>query len=307
MHVEEEIEVAHPRVTLEVRPNPKQGHHCLRIGRVLEVREKSVVLEEEFVPPVLVCHAHPVAVGWIERVIADGDAARDAGALRRRPDLGRRAAGLRLSPAAALEPGDQRPPAHGALALNVHPEDLYRTLLALAGELATFSPTRMARAYPPYDHDMLSETFEPLLSDIQYFLSLDLGRAIRLDLVRRAPNAFTAAVNDRALFRTATFVLDVASGRPLRDIQMQFPVQCKIGPNTRMKDIVNTHLPGIELVNTPTPPRQIRAMMGHVYFVLDKASPLWPEFSTAASFGIHLSDDWPDLTLDLWAIVEGQR
>ena len=32
----------------------------------------------------------------------------------------------------------------------------------------------------------------------------------------------------------------------------------------------------------PTPPRQIRAVSDHVYFYLDKSSPLWPEFSVAS-------------------------
>ena len=54
----------------------------------------------------------------------------------------------------------------------------------------------------------------------------------------------------------------------------------------------------------PTPPPQIRAISDHVYFYLDRTSPLWPEFSTASAIGMHFSGDWPELQLELWAIME---
>ena len=47
-----------------------------------------------------------------------------------------------------------------------------------------------------------------------------------------------------------------------------------------MNEIVHAHLPGITLVHLPTPPPQIRAITDHVYFYLDRTSPLWPEFSS---------------------------
>ena len=63
-------------------------------------------------------------------------------------------------------------------------------------------------------------------------------------------------------------------------------------------------LPGIPLVHVPTPPRQIRAVSKNVYFILDKNTPLWREFSTAPGIGLHFAGDWPELVLELWASVE---
>ena len=47
-----------------------------------------------------------------------------------------------------------------------------------------------------------------------------------------------------ALFRNATFVLEVAARRPLIEIQHQFPNLFKVGPNTKMNEIVHAHLAG---------------------------------------------------------------
>src|SRR5690606_14909616 len=60
MFVEQEIEVAHPRVAFEVRKTPKPGFHCLKVARILEVRDKTIIFDETFAPPVLVTQAHPV-------------------------------------------------------------------------------------------------------------------------------------------------------------------------------------------------------------------------------------------------------
>jgi type VI secretion system protein ImpJ len=161
---------------------------------------------------------------------------------------------------------------------------------------------------PQYDHDDLENVFEPLVRDIQDFLSARLGRrAIRLELIERAQNAFVSPIRDRTLFRNATLVLEVAASRPLIEIQNQFPHLFKVGPNTKMNEIVHAHLPGVPLVHLPTPPSQIRAITDHVYFYLDKKSPLWPDFSTAGSIGMHFSGDWPGLELELWAILEDRR
>ena len=129
-------------------------------------------------------------------------------------------------------------------------------LLRLAGELATFATReRRAREYPAYDHDDLENVFKPLIRDIQDFLGAQLGRrAIRLEIIERAQNAFISPIRDRSLFRNATFVLEVSAQRPLIEIQQEFPQLFKVGPNTKMNDIVHAHLPGVPLVHLPTPP-----------------------------------------------------
>jgi type VI secretion system protein ImpJ len=146
------------------------------------------------------------------------------------------------------------------------------------------------------------------MRDLQDFLSARIGRrAIRLEIIERANNAFVSTIRDRTLFRNATFVLEVAARRPLTEIQGQFPNLFKVGPNTKMNEIVHAHLPGVPLIHLPTPPPQIRAITDHVYFFFDRKSPLWPEFSTAASIGMHFSGDWPELELELWAVLEDRR
>ena len=309
MRVEEEIDVAHPRLSFELRRTAKPGFVGLPIARVLEVRDRTIVLDEKFAPPVLSCAAHPVVDGWIDRVIGWID--------NKLEELARYAAdptaggGLQSADYFVLQLLNRHIPVlkHFRQSRYVHPERLYEEFLRIAGELATFATAeRRARTYPAYDHDNLEEVFTPVVRDIQDFLSAQLGRrAIRLEIIERAQNAFVSTIRDRNLFRNAALVLEVAARRPLTEIQSQFPHLFKVGPNTKMNEIVHAHLPGVGLVHLPTPPPQIRAISDHVYFLLDRQSPLWPEFSVASSIGMHFAGDWPELELELWAVLEGRR
>jgi type VI secretion system protein ImpJ len=309
LRIEEEIDVAHPRLSFEVRKTAKPGYVGLSTARILEVRDRTVVFDEKFAPPALTCSAHPVIDGWTDRVIGWMD--------NKVEELARYAAdptaggGLQSADYFILQLLNRHGPVlkHFRQSRYVHPERLFEELLRIAGELATFAtPERRARTYPAYDHDNLEEVFMPVVRDIQDFLSAQMGRrAIRLEIIERAPNAFVSTIRDRTLFRNATLVLEVAARRPLTEIQSQFPHLFKIGPNTKMNEIVHAHLPGVNLIHLPTPPPQIRAITDHVYFYLDRTSPLWPEFSTASSVGMHFSGDWPELQLEFWAVLEGRR
>ncbi|CAO4176405.1 type VI secretion system baseplate subunit TssK [Methylorubrum aminovorans] len=306
---EEDVGVAHPRLSFELRNAVKPGYVGLPVARITEVGDKALVFDERFAPPLLVCAAHPVATGWIDRVIGWIE-----GKLE---ELARYAAdptaggGLQSGDYFMLQVLNRHIPVlkHLRGSRYVHPERLFEMLLGLAGELATFATSgRRASDYAAYDHDNLDVVFDPVLRDIQHFLSAQLGlRAVRLDIVERAPNAFISIIRDRNLFRNATLVIEVSAQRQLTEIQNQFPHLFKVGPNTKMNEIVHAHLPGVPLVHLPTPPPQIRAISDHVYFRLDKNTPLWPEFSSASSIGLHFAGEWTELRLELWAVYEGRR
>ncbi len=305
MRVEQTLEIAVPRLELAVRKTPKPGYQCIRLGRINEVRDGVISLDDTLPPPVLAISAHPVVAGYLDRVIgwvesklenlARYAADPSSGGGMQATDylmlmvLNRSIGGLR----------------HLAASGVVHPERLYETLLQLAGELSSFDHgKRTAPDYAPYDHSDHKASFTPVVQDIQRLLSRDVGRATRLDLQQVRQNSYLAQVNDRNLFRQATFVVEVEANKPLTLVQQQFPELCKVGPNTRMSDIVKNNLPGVGLVHLPNPPRQIRVVSSNVYFLLDKRSPLWQEFSTAPAIGMHFAGDWPELKLELWAIPE---
>ena len=69
LRIEEEVDIAFPRLSLELRKTAKPGYTSLGIARILEVRDRQIVFDEKYVPPVLLCGAHPTVNGWTDRVV----------------------------------------------------------------------------------------------------------------------------------------------------------------------------------------------------------------------------------------------
>lgn len=305
MRSEQTIEIANPRLELSLRKTPRPGYQSLYLGRIIEIRDGVVSLDDTVPPTGLILAVHAAYEGYLSRVIGWIEAKLDT--LARYASDPSSGGGMQATDYLMLMVLNRELPTlqHLRGQAAVHPERLYEKLIGLAGELSTFDQGgRRAADYGGYRHDDPKASFTPVVTDIQRLLARDVGRAVRLPLKEVRANSYAALVNDRSLFAQATFVLEVGSGLPLTQVQQQFPQLCKVGPSTRMKQIINNNLPGIGLVHLPNPPRQIRVVSTNVYFLLDKSTDLWREFSTAPAVGLHFAGNWPDLKLELWAIPE---
>src|ERR1700684_1843766 len=50
LRIEEEIDIAHPRLAFELRRTSKPGYVGLGIARVLEIQDKNILFDEKFIP-----------------------------------------------------------------------------------------------------------------------------------------------------------------------------------------------------------------------------------------------------------------
>ena len=60
--------------------------------------------------------------------------------------------------------------------------------------------------------------------------------------------------------------------------------------------------PGIAIMALPVAPRQIPFQSSAAYFELARGSPHWQQMKNSGGFGIHVSDEFPNLNIELWAI-----
>lgn len=303
---EESLEVAVPRLELALRDRPREGYQCICLGRVADVSDGTVVTLDQSVPPTgMLISAHRAYEGYLKTVIGSVEARLEV--LERYAADPTSGGGMQDKDYLKLLVLNRVLPVlrHLKRLPSVHPERLYETLISLAGELTTFEDQdRRVVDHGRYRHDQPKETFAPVVDSIRRLLSRDVGRALRLPLEQRRENSFAAMVDDPNLFANSAFIIEVSANLPLTQIQQQFPQFCKVGPSTRMKEIIVNNMPGITLVHTPNPPSQIRVVANHVYFMIDKMSPLWREFSVAPAIGMHFAGAWPGLELELWAIPE---
>jgi len=275
--VSEPIEVAKLNLRYGVTREQTDGRVTLGLARVREVHNGQVMLDERYVPPALDIRAASRLHGFLSDVIGRAEQRVDELALR------------------AVEATDG-----GA-----------ETFASMAGELATLvrSDARRPPAFPPYIHDNLQATFEPVYELLKEELSAMFDRsAEQMQLERAGPGAYTAIIHNHALFSTANFYLAVSARVPLEELRARFASHVKIGSVLKMRQIVSSSLAaGVGVMHTPTPPPQIRVLPGYVYFELDRTAADWRDFSTAPAMGLHVAGEWPELKLELWWVKRSSR
>ncbi len=299
------LQVGRLRLRYMLETEERAGYHCIGLARIVEVAaDRRAKLDEQWIPPALICAAAPPLAGVITEF---------AGMLNQR---GEALAARYTQPGTrgVAEVQDflwlqsinrwQKLLAHWADAGNVHPEDLYAVFVQMAGEFATFSEaTRRPNSYPAYRHEDLQRSFAPVVADLRRSLSVVLEQtAIQIPLQERRYGVRVGAITDRSILRAASFVLITQADMPTETLRRIFPSQVKIGAVEQIRDLVNVAIPGIAVRPLPVAPRQIPFYAGASYFELDRNSPHWQQMQSSGGFAIHVSGDFPNLRLELWAI-----
>ena len=186
----------------------------------------------------------------------------------------------------------------------VHPEQIYRELVGLLGELATFSSeTKRPRLEGRYLHSDQGMSFRKLMDAIRQVLSMVLEQhAIELLLQQRQYGIQVSPLHDHKLLGTASFVLAASAQCDSETLRNRLPAHLKIGPVERIRQLVNLHLPGIRLKPLPVAPRQIPFHAGKTYFALELSSEDQAQLERSGGFAFHVSGDFAGLELKFWAV-----
>jgi len=285
----------------------RDGFACCGVARVQDCRaDRKVTLDQRYIPPVLDITASALLRDFVEELQGLLHRQGEARAARVR-GVGRGGVSdwadfLLLQLINRAEPMV----VHFTRIQGLHPELLYRGLVALAGELATFSSdAKRAPEFPPYRHDDLQASFLPVIERLRDYLSREtVERAVSIPIQERKYGFRIALVQDPSLFVNARFVLAGQAQVASQVLRNRFPTQVKIGPIDKIQELVKLALPGVALRPLPTPPLEIPYHAGFDYFELDRSHELWQQLSAGGGFGLHVGGDFPRLQLELWAIRE---
>jgi type VI secretion system protein ImpJ len=299
------LQIARLRLRYMLESEERAGYLCIGLARVTEVAaDRRATLDERWIPPALVCSAALPLSGLITEFSGMLNQRGEALAARLTAPGSRGVAEVADFLLLQTVNRWQKLLAHWADAGNIHPEDLYSAFVQMAGELATFTEvTRRPNAYPAYRHDDLQRSFAPVVADLRRSLSAVLEQnAIAIPLQERQYGVRVGLIVDRSILRASGFVLTVQADMPTEQLQRLFPSQVKIGAVEQIRDLVNVLLPGIAVRPLPVAPRQIPFYAGASYFELDRNSPHWQQMQASGGFAIHVSGDFPNLRMELWAI-----
>jgi len=294
------------RLRFALEAASRQGSVALGLASVVEVRpDRSVVLDEAYIPPILFCTVSALLAGFLAQLqgLLHHRAEALAGRLSESATRGAGEMGdyMFLQVCNRYEPLITHLTAAGG---QIHPESFYRVAISLAGELATFTESRKRPpVFPPYRHDDLNATFRPVIAALRQALSAVLEQtAIPIPLQERRHGILVGPITDRSLVTDATWVLVVKAQVPPETLRRDFPNQAKIGPVEQIVDLINVALRGIAVSALPVVPRQLPYYAGRSYFELDRSGPYWAALAKSGGIAIHVTDPAPGLEIECWAI-----
>jgi len=299
------MEVGGLNTRLALHSQPLEGLARIPLAQLVEVRaDRRAQLDDGFIATVTASEAAPRLATFLVELL--GLLHQRGEALAARVALTDRGGAAEIADFLMLQLVNRWQPllSHWVAAPTLHPEALYRGLLSLAGELATFTaPGKRPPAFPPYQHGALRDSFEPLIAALRGSLSAVLEQtALAIPVQARKFGVWVAVIPDPGLLDSAQFVLAAKADLPAEELRRRMPALAKIGPVEQIRDLVNLQLPGIALAPMAVAPRQIPYHAGHVYFEFDKQSTLWRALHGAGGLAFHLGDEFPGLALQLWAI-----
>ncbi|MEH3148521.1 MAG: type VI secretion system baseplate subunit TssK [Methylobacterium frigidaeris] len=299
------IRTASLRLSLMLESDDRSGYHSLGLARIAEVgADKRARLDPDYIPPVMAMAASDTLTGFASEVLAmlhhrgEALAPRVSGAANH--GVAEIADFLLLQVINRAEPVL----AHLARLPALHPERLYATFLDLAGDLATFTaPRKRPDEFATYQHDDLEHVFAGVMLALRRSLSAVIEQsAVQIPLQDRKYGIRVGVIPDKTLLTTSGFVLVVKAALPEETIRRSLPALVKIGPVEQIRELVNVQLPGIPVQPLAVAPRQLPYHAGAVYFELKPDSPLWAGLATSGGVAVHLSGDFPDTRMELWAI-----
>lgn len=299
------IRTASLRLKFMLETEDRSAFHSLGLIRIKEIgADKRATIDTNYIPPLLACSQSPILQEFTNEILA---------MLRHRANsLAQRVSGsgnqgvaeiadfLLLQLVNKVEPGIK----HISKLPYLHPEYYYQLLVQLAGELSTFTaPSKRPDEFAIYKHDDLEPVFQSVMIALRRSLSAVVEQAaVQIPLQQRKYGIYVGEIIDKTLLNNSAFILIIKAALREEEIRRSIPSLIKIGSVEQIRALVNVQLPGVTVRPLATAPRQLPFYAGGVYFELDTMNPAWKDLNDSGGIAIHLSGDYPDLTMELWAI-----
>lgn len=259
------------------------------------------------IPPVVHYRANPLLAEWATQLHGLARLRADALANRLSGSNGRTGAVAEVADYLLLQVLNRYEPLleHLCRIGETAPVEMYRMLLMLAGDLATFvrPQTRRPVAAPGYDHAHLYESLRPLVDEVHHLLNQVLIRGAQpIPLVEQPHGIRIATMLPAELASFSSLVLAVGAQMAPDVLQQQFAAQTKISQPQRLPELIRSHLPGLTMQALPVPPRQIPFNSNYVYFELARSGVFWDQIAQQGALAMHIAGSFPELKLELWGV-----
>ena len=286
-----------------------EGSSYIRIAQITRNPSGAYVMKQEFIPPSLSITSSEYLMMLLRREVELLTAKSSSLSMLRR-QKGRSLAEFGSADVAnfwLLHTANTYLPLlkHFWTMRRVHPEQLFLTMLALAGALSTFSLDEHARNLPDYNHDELGISFTLLDLKIRELLETAIpSKFVLVPLSLTEKSIWTGIVAKEEYFKKTQFFLAVGAQMGIDDIIKQTPKLIKVSPPVEIHRLIRNALPGLGLRHAPVPPPAIPAKLDRQYFSINQSGILWDGIVKGSQVSIFTPDEIVKPELELLIVLE---
>jgi type VI secretion system protein ImpJ len=309
---ERQIKVARPNLQIRFESEPTEGYSTVKIAEILRSVEGGFILSNDYIPPSLTITASDNLMNVARRLLELLTAKSSKLWERRQPQPADHVEYSSsdmyvfwlLHTINAFVPVFNQ---HYTLGLT-HPKELYFDMLALAGQLTTFSRDEVdyPRDFPIYDHNDLTSCFKPLEEIICRLLGEGVPtNVVPIPLEKRGETLFIGAVNDPSLLKEAQFFLVSSGDIPEIAVMKEIPQKVRIASPDTIEAVLKSYISALKINHSADPPRGLPSRPGRLFFQLEKTGEYWNDIYQSRAIAIFLPTDLSSLRLELVAIRRG--
>jgi len=187
-----------------------------------------------------------------------------------------------------------------------HPEDLYFSMLALAGQLTTFSPELNIhpREFPVYDHNDLGKCFSLLDDKIRVLLDSLAPSAnyITIPLEQKSESLYQAQVNDPKVFQEMKIFLRASGNLPEKKMIDEIPINLRIASPEQISAVLSSFQTALAIKYASAPPTVLPMAEGSYYFQLQATGPFWDAISASQAFSVFIPNELKGIVIEAVAV-----
>jgi type VI secretion system protein ImpJ len=308
---EEPVEIARAKFRLLLGDEPKDGMTTLQIAQIERKGEGSYQLHRPFIPPCLSIGSNPYLMEdrlpkLLEQMAYFSDQLSAARA--EESELLADFSHSDIKRFWVLHILNRALPElkHLHDIQQVHPEEMYRFLLRLAGALCTFSLDTKPLDFPKYDHENLGSCFSGLADKIDGMLKAIVwppSKCTPIPLRLSSSGIWEGSVTNPVHLRTGQFYIAVRARPGEVDLIELVPLNVKIGGAKTIGDIMGKQLSGVGLRYT-SPPHGCPRRTGSEFFRLNQRGVAWDDIVDSQEVRVQVLPDIQSPTLELFAVVD---
>lgn len=272
---------------------PRDDFECLKIAELCRDASGNLALNDPYVPPILQVEASPFILAGMKRLLRLMSTRRRslAEAARERGDATVEYNAADITRFLLLNAINTYLPVLNHLVdmPDVPPRVAYTWMLALAGQLTTFSATVDPLALPKFNYNDLRSTFEPLFARITELLQATVKEHyVSMPLDGREDGMYLGQLTDDRIIGCSKYLLGVRSAIAEQEVANTLPRLSKMASWGDINSILSAATPGASVEVTFRPPPEIPIKAGVVYFIVSTDNNYWRNIVTDRQVALYL-------------------